>query len=281
MSGLKLKVHRLKRRAIGSVVMAMLILPVLSACTVTGGEDAGSDIPEVIVEATDAGYTIPAEVPSGVVAFKSVGEVEGFPARLNDGVTLEEVNEALAQPSPFAALPMLSLLGGSSTTTDDRLIVDLKPGQHVFLVLAEGEPPAVYPFTAGEASGATAPTADVVVDLVDFNFSVPAEIATGPKVWQISNKGLQWHEMAIVKLNEGVTIDDLLATMQSGGPPPEGPPPYEEIAFWTPNSPGETGWVTWDLPPGEYTVICFLPDTAGEMAPHAAQGMVGNLTVSP
>jgi len=280
MSGLRIVVHRLEQRLFGIVVTAILILPMLSACTVTGGEDVGSDIPEVLIEATDAGYTVPAEVPSGIVAFKLVGEGEGILARLNEGVTLEEVNEALTQPDPFAAIGLLSLLGGSSSAVDDRVTLDLKPGQHILIMFASGGPPVTYPFMAEEPSGATAPTADVTADLVNFNFAIPAEIATGPKVWQISNKGDQWHEMAIVKLNEGVTIDDLLATMGESAGPPEGPPPYEQIAIWTPNSPGETGWVTWDLAPGEYTVICFLPDIAGEMMPHVAEGMVANLTVT-
>ncbi len=279
MSSLQMMAHHWERRAVGLVVASMLILPALSACTVMGGADAGSAIPEVMIEATDAGYMIPAEVPSGVVALKLVGEAEGFPARLNEGVTLEQANEALSQPSPFAALGLMSLLGGSSTTTDDRLILDLKPGQHAFLAFEEGGPPSIHPFMAGEPGGATAPTADVIVDLVDFNFAVPAEISTGPKVWQISNKGEQWHQMSILKLNEGVTVDDLVA-MMSAEAPPEGEPPYEEIASWSPSSPGETGWVTWDLPPGEYTVFCALPDIAGEMMPHAAKGMVANLTVT-
>ncbi len=119
----------------------------------------------------------------------------------------------------------------------------------------------------------------MTVDLVDFNFGLQPEVAAGSKVWQINNKGQQWHEMAIVKLNEGVTTDDVLAMMQSEAPP-EGPPPYEEIAFWSPNSPGETGYVTWDIPAGEYTVICFLPDIAGDMTAHAAHGMVSTLTVT-
>ncbi len=279
MCSLKMMAHHLERRALGFVVTAMLILPSLSACMVMGGADAGSVIPEVVVEATDAGYIIPAEVPSGVVAFKLVGEVNGFPARLNEGVTLEEANDALTQPSPFAALGLMSLLGGSYNTSDDRLILDLKAGQHVFIAFAEGGPPSVHPFMAGEPSGAPAPTADVMVDLVDFNFAVPAEISTGPKLWQISNKGEQWHQMGILKLNEGVTVDNLVA-MMSAEEPSEGEPPYKEIAVWSPSSPGETGWVTWDLPPGEYTIICFLPNIASEMMSHAVRGMVGNMTVT-
>jgi hypothetical protein len=115
---------------------------------------------------------------------------------------------------------------------------------------------------------------------VDFSFAMPDKIATGPQVWQIENAGEQWHEMPILKLNEGVTIDDVLAMMAESGPGgPEGPPPFEIVAFWSPMGAGEKAWVTWDLPPGEYTVICFLPDLAGDMSPHVAHGMVRTLVV--
>lgn len=270
---------RLLKREFVLIVLGLLAMMVLSACSVLGGEEAAGEIPEVVLEVTESGLSVPEEVPSGVVAIKTIGEVEGLPGRLNDGVTLDQLNEALAQPDPFAALGLLTLLGGASNTTDDRLITDLQPGQHVFVSFAPDGPPAAHPFTAGEASGATAPVPDVTVDLVDFNFAIPNEIESGPKVWQINNKGNQWHEMGIVKLGEGVTVDDVVA-MLSSEEPTDGPPPFEEVAFWAPNSPGETGYVTWDLPPGTYTVICFLPDIAGDMTAHAAHGMVAELTVT-
>lgn len=272
------------RRGLVVGVLAMLVLLALSACSIMGGgeaavEEAAGDIPEVVVEMGDTGVIVPEAVPSGIVAFNMSAAPDGLPARLNSDVTLDQLNEALAQPDPFAALALVSLLGGASNTTDGKVIVDLQPGQHVIVNFPEDGPPTVSPFTAGEASGATAPTPDVTVDLVDFNFAIPSEITTGPKVWQINNKGQQWHEMAIVKLSEGVTVDDALAMLQSEEAP-EGPPPFEQVAFWSPNSPGETGYVTWDLPAGEYTVLCFLPDIAGDMSAHAAHGMVASLTVT-
>jgi len=267
------------KRGVVLVALGLLAMVLLGACTMLGGEEAGVTIPEIVVEATDAGLSVPADTPSGIVAFK-MGDLESaLPARLNEGVTLDQLNEALAQPDPFAALGLLTLLGGANHTTDGRVIVDLKPGQHVILNFPENAAPAVYPFTAGDPSGATAPAADVTVDLVDFNFGLQPEVAAGPQVWQINNKGQQWHEMAIVKLNEGATVDDVLAMLQSGEESAD-PPPFEQVAFWSPNSPGETGYVTWDLPAGEYTVICFLPDIAGDMTAHAAHGMVSTLTVT-
>ena len=272
------------RRMLTVVGILMLAVLALGACTLMGGGEAAvdettGDIPEVVVEMGEAGPSIAAEVPSGVVAFNLSAAPGGLLARLNEGVTLEQLNEGLSQPDPTAAVSLVSLLGGASNTTDGKLIVDLKAGQHVLVNFPEDGPPTAVPFTAGEPSGATLPAADVTVDLVDFNFAIPAEIAAGPKVWQISNKGQQWHEMAIVKLNEDATIDDVLTMLQSEEEP-SGPPPFEDVAFWSPNSPGETGYVTWDLPAGEYTVICFLPDLAGDMSSHAAHGMVADLTVT-
>ena len=267
------------KRGVVLVALGLLAMVLLGACTMLGGEEAGVAIPEIVVEATETGLNVPGETPSGIVAFV-MGDVPGaLPARLNEGVTMDQLNEALAQPDPFAALGLLTLLGGASNTTDGRVIVDLKPGEHVILNFPENAAPAVYPFTAGDPSGATAPAADVTVDLVDFNFALQPEISSGPQVWQINNKGQQWHEMAIVKLNEGASVDDVLTMLQSGEESAE-PPPFEQVAFWSPNSPGETGYVTWDLPAGEYTVLCFLPDIAGDMTANAAHGMVATLTVT-
>ena len=273
----------LRRMVLVAGVLVLVVLA-LGACTMMGGGEAtvaetAGDIPEIVVEMTDAGPSIAAEVPSGVVAINLAAAPGAVLARLNDGVTLDQLNEGLGQPDPTAAVSLVSLLGGASNTTDGRLIVDLQAGQHVLVNFPDDGPPSAAPFTAGEPSGATLPAADVTVDLVDFNFAIPAEIEAGPKVWQISNKGAQWHEMFIVKLNEGATIDDVLAMLQSEEESTE-PPPFEEVAFWSPNSPGQTGYVTWDLPAGEYTVICFLPDLAGDFSAHAAHGMVANLTVT-
>jgi hypothetical protein len=279
----------LNRRALWMMLAVVLVVGLaISACTPAGSSetDTATDaaIPEIAVQMTDNGISLPSEVPSGVVSFKMEGEANAIPARLNEGVTVDQVNEALMQPDPFAALALVTLLGGGSNTTDDKLTLDLQQGEHVIVHFPDDAPPSVVPFTAGEPSGATAPTADVTLDLVDFNFVVPSEIESGPKVWQINNKGTQWHEMGIVKLKEGVTINDVVSMLTSEegaeAPPQADGAPFDEVVFWAPNGPGETGWVTWDLPPGEYTVICFLPDVNGDMSPHAAHGMVGQLTVT-
>jgi hypothetical protein len=106
---------------------------------------------------------------------------------------------------------------------------------------------------------------------------MPDQVPAGRQTWQIENSGQQWHEMAIAQLNEGVTIEDVIAYAEGGF---EGEPPGQVIAGWHPIGAGKTAWVTWDLPAGEYTVLCLVPDIEGDMAPHTAHGMVRTLTVT-
>lgn len=267
------------------VVVALWLLAaaglVLSACGVLGGTGTArgaAEAPVIAIEAGENGLTVPAEVPSGIVTLQMPPEADGLMGRMNDGVTLDQLNEALTAPDPLAALSLITLLGGSASGVYHQVTYDLKQGDHAIIAFSPNGPPAITPFTTGAASGATAPTADVKVDLVDFSFVAPTEIKTGPQTWQITNKGTQWHEMAIVKLAEGQTVESLLADMAAQGQ--GGPPQVEDVAFWSPISPGETAWVDWDLPPGTYTVLCFLPDMASDGSPHAAHGMVAQLTVT-
>lgn len=268
-------------------VAAGLAVSLLVACQPVQPPGQAVDVaampPVVTLTVTDAGLEAPAEIPSGVVAVRvEGGDPENLPemARLNDGVTMAQVNDALAQPDPIGALALVSLLGSASASLDGQIVYDLQPGNYAAVLFAPEGPPQVIPVTSGAPSGAAAPVADVNVALVDFSFVMPDTISAGPHVWQIENLGGQWHEMGIVQLNQGVTVKDVLDWVEAMGPEgPSAPPPFEEGLFWAPMGASQRAWVTWELAPGEYTVICFLPDLAGDMSPHAAHGMVRTLTV--
>lgn len=73
-----------------------------------------------------------------------------------------------------------------------------------------------------------APTADYKLELADFAFIMPDEITAGKHLWEVKNTGKQFHEMSIIKLNEGVTLEEVIKLMSSQEPP-SGPPPYEQI----------------------------------------------------
>ncbi len=284
MNAQKWKLAAVALLAAGLLSACQPIQPLPEAAAPTAEADAASvEIPVVTLKVTEAGLEAPSEIPSGIIAVKvEGGNPENMPelARLNDGVTIEQVNEAVAGPEPMAALALVTLLGSASSTVDGQVIYDLQPGGYVAVLFMPDGPPQVLPVISDEPSRAAAPNFDVSATLLDFAFTIPDKIAAGPHVWQIENGGEQWHEMAIVKLNEGVTVEDVLAWVQSMGPEgPSGPPPFEEGAFWAPMGAGQRAWVHWDIAPGEYTVICFLPDLAGDMSPHAVHGMVRTLVV--
>jgi hypothetical protein len=266
--------------------MAAVLLA--AACSTPPPTATPVPMPAVTVEVSDAGISAPAEMPAGLVAVtvNNSGQAPHAPlfARLNDGVTQEQFMETMTtDESGMAALALVSLLGGAQVQpgASQQMTFDFKPGNYIALDMGEG-PPQIANFTATAGSGAAPaePVAAVNADLIDFQFALPDQIKAGAQTWKIENKGGQWHEMAIFKLNEGVTVEDLMAMMMSGEEP-DGPPPFEEMAFWAPMSQGERAWLTVDLPPGVYTVLCFLPDFASDPPKsHLEHGMVRTLTVT-
>lgn len=239
---------------------------------------AEAEVQEIPVEITVDAVNFPQEVPAGIVSFvfENKGGPEGVPmiARLNDDVTVEQFAAAM-QEDFIAGLALASLIGWSDPGVD--VVYDLLPGNYVAMLEQEAGPPVIGTFTTAGESRAAAPTADVEVELADFAFIAPDQISAGEQVWQIKNAGQQWHEMIVVELGEGQTIEALMALLAEST---DGPPPIEPAAGWYPMGAGRTAWVTLDLPAGEYAVICSLPDIQGDMAPHAMHGMVRMLTVT-
>jgi hypothetical protein len=243
--------------------------------------------PEVTVEVSENAITLPDTWPAGLVTVQvqNNGEAPHAPifARLAEDRTLEDFLGTMEQIP--AALEMVTLLGGVSVDpgATGTNIFELEAGDYFILDFAGAEGPLTAAFTVeaaqSEVVGATAPQADVQVDMLDFSFILPDEITAGPQLWQVSNSGNQWHHIQIVQLDEGVTVADLIAMLASHEPP-SGPPPFTGIASWQETSSGVTSWGVLDLAPGEYTVICFLPDfTDLPPASHLVHGMVRTLRV--
>jgi hypothetical protein len=81
------------------------------------------------------------------------------------------------------------------------------------------------------------------------------------------------HFVILQQVVEGTTTDQVLEFLQSGdeGQPPWGLPGGMETASI---SPGRSMTVDYDLPAGQYVVMCFFPDPAMDGMPHAFMGML-------
>lgn len=81
------------------------------------------------------------------------------------------------------------------------------------------------------------------------------------------------HFLVLQQVAEGTTTDQVLEFLQSGdqGQPPWGLPGGMETGSL---SPGRSMTVNYDLPAGQYVVMCFFPDPNMGGMPHALMGML-------
>jgi plastocyanin len=129
----------------------------------------------------------------------------------------------------------------------------------------------------GTASTDALPAGDGELALQDFAFVGATTLTAGQHTLTVTNKGPQVHEATVVKLNEGVTVDQLRQAFTSTEAP-SGPPPFSGAGGVAGISAGKTVSMDLDLQPGSYAYVCFVPDAATGK-PHAALGMIGELTV--
>ena len=142
-------------------------------------------------------------------------------------------------------------------------------------LLLGGCQPMVMPPTP-DAQTATIPAAAVVtIKTSDYAFAAPTEINGGWVRIVQENVGQEPHHVQLARLNEGVTAEQFQAALQEG---PNGALALVTLA----GGPGVvdpmgSSAVTLYLEPGQYLLLCFVPDAHG--MPHLAHGMIAPLTV--
>jgi len=209
-------------------------------------------------------------------------------ARLNDDVTPEQFFETLAAEGE-AALRLAVMNGGVGMIPPGQsaeVLVDFtQPGTYVllcFLPNAEGVPHLALGMTdvvqvTGEASDAAAaePEVDLEIHMRDFAFDIPATLPEGAQTWKVVNDGPQPHEMIVVKLNEGATFEQFIADIEANG---EGAMPGVPIGGAQALNANLASYLTYDLEPGQYAVICFVPDPETGQS-HFLLGMAAGFSV--
>jgi uncharacterized protein (DUF2141 family) len=141
-----------------------------------------------------------------------------------------------------------------------------------FTVCVSGE--KVWVPSAAHA-GTTAGPNVVNVVAKEYQYEMPDTLPAGPTLFHFTDDGNQLHHVTLVKLEQGKTLADFTAL-------PPGPPPAWVVFMGGPNTPMPRGGQdedVVDLPPGNYAVVCVIPDTDGK--PHMMKGMVKGLTVTP
>lgn len=243
--------------------------------------EAAADPSVLTVTASDFTFDAPDEVPAGLTTIRLVNNGPSLHhvqlMKLEDGKRLKDFLAALkgehfptwASPAGGPAPPEA---GGTSTVVEM-----LEPGTYAllcFIPAPDGMPHLMKGMSrelkvAGpERAAGPEPEADLVIKLVDYDFELSGPLTAGKHIIRVENSGPQPHEIAIVRLNPGRKPADFTAW----GMKPVGPAPGTIHGGLSGIMPGTHAFIEVDLPPGEYGLLCFLPDRK-DGKPHFMHGM--------
>lgn len=135
--------------------------------------------------------------------------------------------------------------------------------------------------TSAAPATTAASTAPNVVEISasEYKFDAPDQIPAGLTLFKLTDNGKEMHHATLIKLDSGKTLDDLMEGMKNMKPGT--PPPGWVIPAGGPNAaaPGSSSNLLAVLEPGNYALVCFIPDAKG--VPHVQHGMAKALTVTP
>jgi plastocyanin len=254
------------------------------------GSAGSATPPSVTVTATDFAFDAPAEITAGVTTVRLVNDGKELHhaqlVRLEEGKTIEDVATALKKGGPppswikFVGGPNAVLPGKESNAT-----ASLTPGRYAYLCFVFG-PDGVLHAAKGmmrqfEVTGtrsqtaAELPPADVTIRMADYDYQPSGSLSAGRHTIMVENDGPQPHELALLRLAPGKTVEDFALWAEAGM---KGPPPAEPVGGVVFLDKGARGTFTADLVAGEYGLMCFVPD-AKDGKPHLAHGMMKTIKV--
>ncbi len=254
--------------------------------------DAPSGAPTMVtVTANDFSFDAPGKVPAGAVTMRLVNNGKELHhaqmIRIEDGKTMEDIAKALKNPGPPPS--WVKFVGGPNAVAPGKeayVTSVLTPGLYAYLCFMPSADKVIHaskgmvlPFEvmpASSASAADLPASDATITLADYDFQLSQPLTPGKRTILVENAGPQPHELALLKLAPGKSVADF-AAWDAGGM--KGPPPAEPIGGVVALDKGGRATFTVDLTPGEYGLMCFVPDSK-DGKPHLAHGMMKTIKVS-
>jgi len=268
-------------------------LPVLGLVAIAAGfgRDArGRALPtatvaSITVTARDFEFDAPATVPAGLVNIRMINAGKELHhavlVRMDQGKGSRDLGEALAKNEVPA---WATFVGGPNAVdpgTESNASVVLRPGHYAWICMipdtarmphmAKG---MIKEFDVVAGGTGTLPTPDVAMQLTDYEFKLTKPFAKGRQVVRARNNAAQPHDAQMFKLATGQTRKDLEEWLRTEA----GPPPASGIGGIAPMAQGQANNLTVDLTPGDYVLVCFIPDTK-DGKPHFAHGMVMEFSI--
>ena len=241
----------------------------------------------VTVKATDHAFEAPDTIEAGLTTVRlEAGGKELHHVsiiRLDSGRTIDDFTKAMKPHAPFPGWavevggPNPPRPGGVSEAT-----LNFEPGNYVFVCLVpspDGTPHVakgmITPVTVtGSAVAATEPAPTIEMKLTDYAFGLSKPLTAGEHLIRVENGASQAHEVVLVRLAPGKTVQDLAAWVEKM----QGPPPGEPLGGVAGLGSGQHAYFPATLEEGEYGLLCFIPD-ARDGKPHVAHGMMHQVAV--
>jgi uncharacterized cupredoxin-like copper-binding protein len=278
-----------RRFLIGAVIV--VIAAVALALALTRESIASSsgtfEPPVVTLVATDFGFETPETIPAGAVTIRLVNQgIEphhGQLVRLDEGKTLDDMAASFERNEVPKFATWVGGPGLVAPGMESSVTLALRPGTYYWLCFIESSDRVphmakgmVRPITVESGAGGTLPTATNTMMLNDYDFKLAQPLRSGTQVIRVRNYAAQAHEVTVMRFAPGKTMEDVQAWMEAGA---SDEPPAVPVGGMQALSPGLAGNLELTLQPGEYLLICFVPDS-GDFQPHVAHGMVQAFSVS-
>lgn len=242
----------------------------------------------VTIGARDFAFDAPVRVPAGLVTLRMTNHgTAPHHAQLIKFAGKRTIKDFIAALKPNAPPPSWATELGGPNAVDphgtSEVTVVLEPGNYGFICFVD-VPDKVPHFVKGMSRDlvvtksakavAKLPDGDNLVTLVDYGFKLQKPLVAGHQRLTVTTDAAQPHELTLIRLAPGKTMQDVMTWMEKM----QGPPPGNLFGGVAALVKGKPVSVPLDLEAGNYILICFVPDSK-DGKPHFMHGMVQEVTV--
>lgn len=275
------------------VVLAVAASLPLTACGGSGKSSSSSDRQTLAITAKDFSLRVTgSDLHPGQLDIRALNQGKQahgvLLGRINDGVDPKSVTSLIAK-DPTKALTMFSLAGGAPALSAGgapwKATTTVRSGTYIVVDTGTGtdgkanftKPGEVQTFkVSGSASAAASVKSDADVTLSDYKIDLPASIPAKGTL-RVRNTGTDNHELMFVRVNTAKAGAGYIRLIKEGKPVDFKSHPLSALA---PTGPGTETTIPLGIQPGQYLVYCAFASAKSKGKPHAALGMISQVTVT-
>jgi hypothetical protein len=262
-----------------ALLCALLCSP--GACGPPAPAAVSGPLPTLLVSVGTGSVTAPDTVEAGWTRVRVEEDGKGHILvffRMADRVTAADESTFVAALDTARTTPLPAVaIGGPEIGDTGEVVLQLSAGRYVLGCVARGPDNHRHAGTGEAASlvvtssapqsgrGTAAPAATQDVGMVDFAYVGPERWPAGTHLLRVENRGKQDHQLRLVRLREGTTVQDWLSAERPGRL-------ATPIAGVARMGPGGVAYLAVDLGRGTYVMSCLIADPASGRA-HAELGM--------